>query len=190
MTFSLERMTSTAWVICLGVRPAAGVEEVRRLAAGVLDDVERAHDQPGAVAEDADVAVELDVGEAALAGHLLLRVLGDRCCAAPALSGWRNSALSSSVTFASSADDLAVARDDQRVDLDERRVLGDERVVELGQHRADRADDVGVDARLERQPAAVEVLEAEQRVDVQAGDRVRVAPRRPPRCPCRPGWRA
>ena len=34
------------------------------------------HHEPGAVAEDADVAVELDVGQAALLGHLLLRVLG------------------------------------------------------------------------------------------------------------------
>ena len=45
----------------LGVRAAARVEEVRRLAARLRDDVERAHHEPGAVAEDADVAVELDV---------------------------------------------------------------------------------------------------------------------------------
>ena len=49
-----------------------------------------------------------------------------------------------------------------------------EHLVELGQHGADRADHVGVDAGLERQAAAVELLEAEQRVDVQAGDRVRI----------------
>ena len=78
------------------------------------------------------------------------------------------------MTLASSALTLAVGGDDQRVDLDEHRLLGDERVVELGQQRADRAHDVGVDAGLEGQPAAVEVLEAEQRVDVQAGDRVGV----------------
>src|SRR3954470_22035330 len=66
--------------------------------------------------------------------------------------------------------DLAVGGDDQRVDLDERGVLGHEGVVELGQQRADRANDVGVDAGVEGQPAAVEVLEAEQGIDVQAGD--------------------
>ena len=44
----------------------------------------------------------------------------------------------------------------------------------MAEQRADRAHDVGVDAGLEREPAGVEVLEAEQRVDVQAGDRVGV----------------
>src|SRR5918999_768020 len=51
-------------------RAAAGIEEVRRLAAGLRDHVERRHHEPGAVAQDADVAVELDVGQAALLGHL------------------------------------------------------------------------------------------------------------------------
>ncbi len=60
----------------VGLRAAAGVEEVRGLAAGALDDVERRHHQPGAVAEDADVAVELHVGQAAVLGHPLLRILG------------------------------------------------------------------------------------------------------------------
>ena len=124
----------------VGLRAAAGVEEVRGRAADLGDDVERRHHEPGAVAEDADVAVELDVGQPALLGHLLLRVLGATGCAAPRSPGWRNSALPSSVTFASSARQLALGRDDQRVDLDEHRVLGHERVVELGQHRADRAD--------------------------------------------------
>src|SRR6478736_4601438 len=50
---------------------ATDVEEVRGLDAaelltGVRDDVERAHDQAGAVADDADLAVELDVVEALL----------------------------------------------------------------------------------------------------------------------------
>ena len=92
-----------------------------------------------------------------------------------ALSGWRNSAVVVERDLGVERGDPAVGGDDQRVDLDEHRLLGDERVVELGQQRAERADDVGVDAGLERQPARVEVLEAEQRVDVQAGDRVRVA---------------
>src|SRR5215217_1017221 len=54
-------------------RPAADVQEVRRLhpadlRTGVRDDVQGAHDQPGAVADDADLAVELDVVETRLLG--------------------------------------------------------------------------------------------------------------------------
>ena len=63
----------------LGVGAAADVEEVRRLdaavlLAGVRDDVEGGHDQAGAVADDADLAVELDVVEALLLGLGLERV--------------------------------------------------------------------------------------------------------------------
>ena len=174
VTFSLERITSTALRDRLGVGAAAGVEEVRRLAARVLDDVQRAHDQAGAVAEDADVAVELDVGEVPLAGHLLLRVLVGHV-AQRRVVRMAEQRVVVERDLGVERRDLAVGGDDQRVDLDERRVLGDEGVVELAQQRADRADDVGVDAGVEGEPAAVEVLEAEQRVDVQAGDRVRVA---------------
>jgi hypothetical protein len=90
-----------------------------------------------------------------------------------ALSGWRKSELSSSHLRVERRD-RAVARDDQRVDLDEHRLFFDEGVVELGQQGADRAHDVGVHAGLEGEATGVEVLEAEQRIDVQAGDRVRV----------------
>src|SRR5690606_9192295 len=51
---------------------AADVEEVGRLAAAALDHVQRRHDQAGAVADDAHVAVQLDVGQAP-AGRLLLQ---------------------------------------------------------------------------------------------------------------------
>ena len=47
----------------LGLGPAAGVEEVGRRAAVEGDEVERRHHEAGAVAEDPDVAVELDVGQ-------------------------------------------------------------------------------------------------------------------------------
>ena len=58
---------------------AADVEEVGRLdpaelLAGVGDHVQRGHDQAGAVADDADLAVELDVVEVLLLGRLLQRV--------------------------------------------------------------------------------------------------------------------
>ena len=68
-------MTSTALVIASAFEPPPASRKLAGRAAGLGDDVERAHDEPGAVAEDADVAVELDVGQAALLGHLLLRVL-------------------------------------------------------------------------------------------------------------------
>ena len=109
LTFGSERITSTALVIASAFEPPPASRKFAGRAAGLGDDVERAHHEPGAVAEDADVAVELDVGQAALVRHLLLRVLARTGRAASAFSGWRNSALSSSVTFASSAIDLAVA---------------------------------------------------------------------------------
>src|SRR6478609_9268832 len=63
----------------LGAGTATDVEEVGRLLAaellaGVGDDVEGAHDQPGPVADDADRAVELDVVEVLLLGGQLERV--------------------------------------------------------------------------------------------------------------------
>ncbi len=58
----------------LGVGAAAGVEEVGRGAAGLGDDVERRHHETGAVAEDADVAVELDELHALFLGAAFERV--------------------------------------------------------------------------------------------------------------------
>ena len=63
----------------LGRGAAADVEEVGRLDAAVLlagvgDDVQGRHDQARAVADDADLAVELDVVEVLLLGLLLERV--------------------------------------------------------------------------------------------------------------------
>ena len=65
----------------LGRGAAADVEEVGRLHAAVLlagvgDDVERRHDQARAVADDADLAVELDVVEVVLLGLELERIGG------------------------------------------------------------------------------------------------------------------
>ena len=73
-TFVSERMHLERGDDLLGLRSAADVEEVRGAAARLRDDVERRHHEPRPVAEDADLAVELDVGDAALARHLLLRV--------------------------------------------------------------------------------------------------------------------
>ena len=58
----------------VGVGAAADVEEVGRLATDLVDDVERAHGQPGAVGDDADGALEADVLQALLVGGLLALV--------------------------------------------------------------------------------------------------------------------
>ena len=55
----------------VGARPAADVEEVGGLAAHLIDDVERAHRQPGAVGDDAHRAVEADVLQILLLGQPL-----------------------------------------------------------------------------------------------------------------------
>src|SRR6202011_5985149 len=55
----------------LSVRAAAGIEEIGRGAARLGDDVERRHDQAGAIPEYADVAFELDVLDALFAGTAL-----------------------------------------------------------------------------------------------------------------------
>ena len=94
--------------------------------------------RPGAVAEDADVAVELHVGEPALLRHLLLRVLGaDVAERRRVRVAVERVAVDGELRV--ERDDLAALGDEQRVDLDEHRVLGDEGLVELREHRADRA---------------------------------------------------
>src|SRR5215207_5507062 len=60
----------------LGVGPATDVAEVGGFSVGLGDDVQRAHHQPSPVAEDADVAVELDVLKPDLLRPFLLRVCG------------------------------------------------------------------------------------------------------------------
>ena len=59
----------------IGLGAAADVEEVRRLAAGELDEVHRGHRQAGAVDHAADRAVELDEADAGLARRDLRRLL-------------------------------------------------------------------------------------------------------------------
>ena len=59
----------------LHVGPAAHVEEIGRLAAVELDEVHRAHGQPGAVDQAADVAVQLHEAQARLARADFRRLL-------------------------------------------------------------------------------------------------------------------
>ena len=103
-------------------RAAPGVEEVGRRASRFGDDVERRHRQPGAVGEDADVAVELDVGESALLGHPLLRILLGGI-AQLGVGGVAEQRVVIERDLRVERLDGPLRRDDQRVDLDERRLL-------------------------------------------------------------------
>ena len=158
----------------VGLRAAAGVEEVGGLAAGLGDDVERRHAEPGAVAEDADVAVELHVGEPLLLRHPLLRVVGGGVLDLGQL-GVAEERDVVDRHLGVERDDVAVGGDDQRVDLDQRRVVGVERRVELDQHLGDPVDDVLVDAwRRRASSARVVGSRARRRVDVAPDERVGV----------------
>ena len=114
LTAGSPRMISQPVGHHLGRRAAADVEEVGRLdaaelLAGVGDDVEGAHDQAGAVADDADLAVELDVVEVLLLGLGLERVGGARRPRSRVVAGVAEAAFSSRVTLPSSASTLPSA---------------------------------------------------------------------------------
>ena len=84
------------------------------------------------------------------------------------MSGWRKSALSSTVYFESSARSSPSGRHDQRIDLDQHGVGLDEGPVG-GRHDVARlAHLLRGNARVEAQSAGVERLEADQRIEVQA----------------------
>ena len=158
----------------LRVAAASEVAEVRRAAADERDHVERGHHEPGAVAEDPDLAVELDVGDALLARGALLRrvrlevahlcdvgVLVERVVVDGELRVERAY--------------LAFGGDDQRVDLAEHRVGLDEAGVEL----PDDVEDLLLLVRV-ADPGAIDQatglvgLKALERVDVQADERIRI----------------
>src|SRR6478752_3712587 len=114
---------------------ATDVQEVRGLHAaevltGVGDDVERAHDQTGAVADDADLAVELDVVEALLLRGGLegvrVRLVLERGVVLVAELG-----VLVERDLAVEGEHLAARVLHERVDLDERGVLVDEDLPEL-----------------------------------------------------------
>ena len=130
----------------LGARAAADVEEVGGLdaavpLAGVGDDVERRHDQARAVADDADLALELDVVEVLLLGLLLERV-GRLLVLELGVARLPEVGVVVEGDLAVERDDAAVADPRQRVDLDQRGVLLDEGLPELDQDVGDGRDQV------------------------------------------------
>ena len=168
-----------------GVRAAAGVEEVRRLAAGLGDDVEGAHHQPGAVAEDPDVAVELDVLHA-----LLLRAALDRVFVLLVgqllVLGVAVQRVVVERDLRVERLDLALRRHDQRVDLRERRVLVQPHLVQRHQRVGHTLDHVGVGLAVGGDLHGLRAREPLQRVHVMADQLLRECSRRPLRCPRRP----
>ena len=115
---------------------AADVEEVGRLDAAVLltgvgDDVQRRHHQPRAVADDADLAVELDVVEVVLLGLELQRICGVAVFELRVV-GMTEVGVGVEGDLAVQRQDLIVGRAHQRVDLHQRGVLLDEDLPQLG----------------------------------------------------------
>ena len=111
----------------LGRGAAADVEEVGRLdaaelLAGVGDDVQGAHDQAGTVADDADLALELDVVEVLLLGRGLERVGGGGVLERRVLRLPEGGVLVEG-DLRVEREHGAVGRLGQRVDLDQRGVL-------------------------------------------------------------------
>ena len=109
---------------------AADVEEVRRLLAVELDDVERRHGEAGAVDHAADGAVERDVGEVVLRGlDFLLVLLGQVAQRDDVRMPVERVGVERDLGV--EAAQVPVLGDDQRVDLQHLHVLRDE-----GRYRA------------------------------------------------------
>src|SRR6478752_465289 len=162
----------------LGRGAATDVEEVRRLhtavlLAGVRDDVEGRHHQAGAVADDADGAVELDVVQALLLGRQLegVLVLGDLEAGVVLVPELR---VVVERHLAVEGLERAVAELHQRVDLDERGVLLDEDGPQLLDRVRRLVGDGVVEAGRRDDLRGFGVVDADQRVDGHPRDGVGV----------------
>ncbi|VXB31501.1 Predicted hydrolase or acyltransferase (Modular protein) (fragment) [Curtobacterium sp. 8I-2] len=158
----------------LGRGAAADVEEVGGLHAavaltGVGDDVERRHDEPRAVADDADLAVELDVVQ-----PVGLRLRLERVLAGGVLEVLVALVAEVGVLverdLAVECQDLAVAGADQGVDLDEGRVLALVDVVELDEDVGDGVLQLRWEVRLRGDLERRGLVDAGQRVDLDPGE--------------------
>ena len=134
----------------VGLGATAGVEEVGGTAPGLGDDVEGGHAEAGAVAEDADVAVELHVGEALLLRHALLGVLDEALLqVGEVLMPEERGVVDRHLGV--ERDHVAVLGDDQGIDLDQGGVALVEGLMELHEHRRGLLPGVLGDARSRRQ---------------------------------------
>ena len=151
------------------VGAAADVEEVGRLAAVVLDQVHRAHRQPGAVDQAGDVAVQADVAQAALAGPQLGRVFFGRVEQGGDV-GVAEQGVVVEVELAVERQHVAAGRDDQRVDLGERGVGVDEELDEVLEERRPLLGRIAGEAERLADLPRLEIGQAEADVDRHAED--------------------
>src|ERR671911_659486 len=153
----------------LGVGPAADVAEVGRFAAGLGDDVERAHHQPRPVAEDADIAVELDVLKPDLLCPFLLRVCGFDVVQ----PGYVFMPVQTGVVhryLRVQRQDAPLPGNDEGVDLDQARVETLEGLVQVREHRSYALGDVSFQPRGEGDLTHLVGKKAEQWVYVKPDD--------------------
>src|SRR4051794_17902925 len=153
------------------------VEEVRRLhaavlLAGVRDDVQRRHDQAGAVPDHADLAVELDVVEALLL-RLLLQRVGRLRVEELLVLGLPEVGVVVEGHLAVERDDPAVAEAGQRVHLDQGGVLLDERLPQRHEDVRDLVDEFGRELRGGGDLARLGAVHALDRVHRHPGQRIR-----------------
>ena len=186
-TCGSRAITSSAATTPSAEPPPPRSQKFAGLPAGDDDHVDRRHREPGAVAEDPDGAVELHVDDASLAGERLERVGGPTSAQHGEIGVPAERRVVDRHLRVERAHD-ALGRHDQRVDLAERRVGLDVAAVELLDDRARSAR-----ARRRRRPAPrssrrVVGLVALERVDVDAGERVRGSRPRPARSRPRPPW--
>ena len=159
----------------LGRGAAADVEEVRRrrippnCLAGQRHHIEGGHDQPGTVADDAHLPLELDVVEVLGPGPRLDRVrarrVGEPFVVLPECR------IVVEGDFAVESDHLAAGGEDQRVDLDKRGVLVGEDGPEPLRHGRGARGGLGRQPALHDDLGRLDVRHPGQRVDHDLGDR-------------------
>src|SRR5262245_18158782 len=146
------------------VRPAAGVEEVRRTPAAERDHVERRHREARAVHHAADVAFQPDVREVDLLGRALPRVL---LLGVPERRdvGVPVERVVVEVELAVEREELPLLRDDERVDLDQRAIFLDEQAVAPAQEGVEPRALLRVELECTRDLPDLVALERDHRVD-------------------------
>ena len=175
LTCSSPRMTSRPGHD-LGRRSAADVEEVGGLHAAVTlarvgDDVEGRHHESGAVADDSDLAVELDVVEVVQLGLGLERV-GRFGVFQLGVGGVAEAGVLVERDLAVEGDDVARLGEHQRVDLDQRGILALVDLVELHENRGDLVDELRREPAGDRDLGGLGQVDAGDGVDLDAGEGV------------------
>ena len=109
---------------------AADIEEVRRLAPVVLDDVHRGHGQAGTIHEAGDISIEPDVAQIRFRGLDLAGVFLLDIAVVPNL-GVAEERVVVKIEFGIQREHVAAFGNDERVHLDHRAVAADEKLVEI-----------------------------------------------------------